>query len=120
MASTPRQIPADSENYRKDVAGRFFQITGVKTFELFSRWFPDSGAAIEDVTRTRVEDEGLLKEGVAVILDWFRSDADAQWLETFANSPEGSRFLELTIELFTRASMRQLQPHVPVPPVGES
>src|SRR6185295_10855368 len=100
MAANPTQTPPDSENYRKDVAGRFFQLTGVKTFELFRRWFPQDGAAIEEVARTIVEEEGRLEEGVAVILNWFRSDADAEWLEIFANSPEGSRFLELTIEIF--------------------
>jgi hypothetical protein len=111
---------SDSENYRKDVAGRFFQTTAVKTFDLFRRWFPENATAIEDFTRTTVEEQGLLEEGVAVILKWFRSDTDAEWLEAFVNSPEGSRFLDLTVEIYARANFRQFVPHVPVPPVGEA
>jgi hypothetical protein len=66
-----------------------------------------------------VEEQGRLEEGIAVILNWFRSDDDAKWLENFANSPEGRRFLELTIEIYARANFRQFQPEVPIPPVGQ-
>jgi hypothetical protein len=120
MATNPTQTSSDSENYRKDVAGRFFQTTAAITFDLFRRWFPENAAQVEDVTRTTVEEQGKLEEGVAVILHWFRSDADAEWLEAFANSPEGRRFLQLTVEIFARANLRQNAPHVPVPSVGES
>jgi hypothetical protein len=120
MAANPTQTPPDSENYRKDIAGRFFQRTSAKTFELFRRWLPQGGMAIEEPTRRIVEEDGLLEEGIAVILNWFRSDDDAKWLEDFATSSEGSRFLELTIEIYARAMTRQFQPKLPIPPVCES
>jgi hypothetical protein len=119
MVANPTQIPPDSENYRKDIAGRFFQLTGSKTFEMFRRWFPQGGMDIEEVTRRIVEEQGRLEEGVAVILNWFRSDTDAKWLEDFVNSPEGNRFLDLTIEIYARANFRVFQPEVSIPPVGE-
>lgn len=113
-------LPPDSENYRRDVAGRFFQTTATKTFNLYNRWFPDQGAWIEEQTRRIVEEEGLLEEVVGVVLNWCGSDADAAWLEAFANSPEGSRFLDLTIEIYARANARQHHPELQIPPVGDS
>jgi hypothetical protein len=50
---------------------------------------------------------------------WFRSDADAKWLETFWQSPEGSRFLELSVELFMRAQLRRDFPDIELPLPGE-
>jgi hypothetical protein len=95
-------------DYQKDVAGRFLQAMGNKTFEVHRRLSP--GIEVEDEVRQRVEDEGLQKEGSGVLTAWFRDDEDAKWLEDFRLSKMGDRFIEVTIEMVTRSIQRQFGP----------
>jgi len=101
-----------ANDFQRDVAGRFFQAMGTQTFEVFGRLYPDRIGFVEDYTRRKVENEGLLREGVDILLRWFRSDDDARWLEEFRNSEQGKRFLEVTIELFATSMLRQFGPLV--------
>ncbi|HSS50850.1 MAG TPA: hypothetical protein VLX28_18065 [Thermoanaerobaculia bacterium] len=109
-----------SEDYRRDIAGRFSQAMRAKVFELTYRWFPEIAEQVIDQVDREVEEQGLQLEGIEVIRRWFRSDADADWLDQFWQSPEGNRFLELSLELVTRSMYRQFLPEVPIPPPGES
>lgn len=110
----------ESDDYRRDVAGRFLHAMRAKTFKLTQQWFPEHGERIVDEAEREVEEKGLQVENVEAILGWFRSEADAKWLEQFWQSPEGSRFLDLTVELMSRSMYRRFAPHVPVPPPGKS
>ena len=65
-----------------------------------------------------VEDQGFQVEGIEVMRHCFQSDADARWLDQFWHSPEGGRFIELSVELFMRAQIRQHFPDVELPPPG--
>ena len=98
---------SDSESHRRDVAGRFSQATRNAVFDATHRLFPAEDApAITELTERIVEDTGWQAEDVAVILQWFRSDDDVQWLDRFWQSPEGRRFLALNAELTMRSSIR--------------
>ncbi|MEA2563788.1 MAG: hypothetical protein QOH06_5292 [Acidobacteriota bacterium] len=109
----------DSDNNRRDVAGRFLQATRNKTFDLTHRLFPaELAAQITETADREVEDQGLQAENIEVILHWFRSDADVEWLERFWQTPEGSRFLDLSVELMMRSILRRFGPEVPLPPPG--
>lgn len=108
-----------SDSHRRDVAGRFSQATRNKAFDVANRLLPPELAAkvIEDVER-EVEEKGLQVENIEVILSWFRSEDDVEWLEHFWQSPEGSRFLDLSAELMIRSMIRRLNPEAPLPPPG--
>lgn len=110
---------SDSDSHRRDVAGRFSQATRNKTFDVARRLFPPEIAAkvIEEAER-EVEDKGLQVENIEVIMNWFRSEQDVEWLDQFWQSPEGSRFLELSVELMMRSIIRRFGPGVPLPPPG--
>jgi hypothetical protein len=111
---------SQADDYQKDVAGNFLQTIRNITFDLTKRWFPERAAEFNETAERRVEEDGLLVEGIEVIRLWFRSDADAKWLEQFRQSPEGRRFLELNAELMMRATFREHHPEVPVPPPSKS
>lgn len=100
-------MPTD---YQKDVAGRFLQAMGNKTFKVHRRLSPE--IEVEDVVRRRVEDEGLLRESAEVLIASFRDDEDARWLEEFRLSEMGDRFTDATIEMFARSTQRQFGPLV--------
>lgn len=109
----------ESKSARREVAGRFFQATLMKIVEVAHRLFePEVAAKIIDQAQKRVEDEGQLIESVDVVMRWFRSEEDVLWLENFWQTSEGSRFLELSVELNMRAMLRESAPHVPVLPPG--
>jgi len=107
---------ANSDDYQRDVAGRFMQASRNMTFELTHRLFPEIAAEVTDVAEREVEDNGLQEEGIEVIRHWFHADADAEWLDRFWQSPEGRRFMELSVELMTRATIRRFSPGLPLPP----
>jgi hypothetical protein len=109
---------SESDSYRRDVAGRFVQVTRNSTFDLIHSLFPDLAAEATDTAAREVEEQGLQVEGIEVICNWFRSDADAEWLEEFWQSPQGRRFIDLSVELMMRATFRRFLPEVPVPPPG--
>jgi hypothetical protein len=65
----------ESDDHRRDVAGRFIQATQIHIHNLIFRWFPPEVAShMIDVVMKEVEDEGLQVEGIKVICGWFRSD----------------------------------------------
>ena len=109
----------DLDNYRRDVAGRFLQALKAKNYDLVYRWFPDKGEQIVDEADRRVEDEGLQTEGAKLIGNWIRSESDAQWLDGLWQDPQGSRFLDLCVELLARTRFKENAPHVPVPPLSD-
>lgn len=110
---------SDSDSYRRDVAGRFSQATRNKVFDLAHRLFPpDMAAKITEDADREVEEKGLQVENIEVILNWFRSEEDVEWLDQFWQSPEGSRFLELSAELMLRSTIRRFGPEVPLPAPG--
>jgi len=110
----------DSEDYQRDVAGRFMQAMRNTTFNFTHRLFPEMAPQATDIAERMVEEGGLLVESIEVIRHWFRSDADAEWLDRFWKTPEGSRFLDLIVELTSRSMYRRFLPDVPVPPPGHS
>ena len=110
---------SNSDDYQRDVAGRFMQVMRNKVFDLTHRLFPDFAAELTEHAMREVEEKGLQLEGIDVIRRWFRSDADAEWIEQFWQSPEGSRFLDLSVELMMRAMFRQFRPDVELPAPGD-
>lgn len=108
------------EERKKDVAGHFHQAMRAKIFALTHRLFPDFADQLVETADREVEEKGLQAEGIEVIRLWIRSEKDAQWLEDFWQSPEGSRFLELSVELMTRAMFRRFVPEAPLPPPGKA
>lgn len=108
---------ADTESYRREAAARFLQAVRAKVYDLAHRLFPPERANwIIEQTDRRIEEEGQYAEAVDVVCNWFRSENDAQWLDEFWQTAEGSRFLDLSVELNMRAVLREFAPDVPVPP----